>query len=349
MNRFKKLFVSSESRYDSLKLKLKEKLRLIKPVIVFPYRGFGNREIVYLHGRVLEREKILHEDSVYKENLLNNIRRMWKSYESDEIPGVGIEGNFLGTKAKAISDEEGYFTLVFQNIPEKAVPNGWHEAEIKIVEMPWKAAYEETTTAEVYYTDEESDFGIISDVDDTILETNVLRPLKMILTTISKSAKQRLPFEGVEDLYQALSRNAENPLFFVSGSSYNLYSMLTEFCDHHNIPKAPFILRDLGIGIKQWIKQDSQVYKFNNIKKVFTVYKNLKFICIGDSGEKDPEVYLEIHRRFPGRVLAIYIRHVSSDERKSALEKIVESLDIPFLIMKDSHHALEHARKNGWA
>jgi phosphatidate phosphatase APP1 len=169
----------------------------------------------------------------------------------------------------------------------------------------------------------------------------------MVSNVLFKNAKNRVVFEGVEALYQKLTRN-KNPLFFISGSSYNLYDMLTNFCRHNNIPKAPFIMRDLGIGDLQWIHQNSQEYKQENIERILKMYPNLKFILIGDSGEKDPEIYLETAKNFPEQVLAIYIRHVHDDIRWSAIKDLVNEVKTPFLLMKDTSEAFDHAKRNGW-
>ena len=50
-----------------------------------------------------------------------------------------------------------------------------------------------------------------------------------------------------------------------------------------------------------------------------------KFVLIGDSGEKDPEIYRRICRRFPGRVNGLFIRDLPhrrmTDERLGKLQK----------------------------
>lgn len=170
----------------------------------------------------------------------------------------------------------------------------------------------------------------------------------MVLNTIRYDSENRVAFEGVTELYRELTQDHKNPLLFVSGSSYNLYEMLDTFFRLNDIPKAPFVLRDLGIGPSQWVKESSHSFKTRNIEMILDVYDKLSFTLIGDSGEEDPEIYLYIHNKYPGRVKAIYIRHVHSDERKREIEKMTENVDIPFLLMKDSHEVLKHAKSMGW-
>ena len=43
-------------------------------------------------------------------------------------------------------------------------------------------------------------------------------------------------------------------------------------------------------------------------------FPDMKFILIGDDGQKDPTTYATIAKRYPGRVLAIGIRQLSPRE-----------------------------------
>lgn len=347
MNKLKKFIIRTEKGIDKIKFGIKDKLNLNKPVIIYPYRGFGNKKNVVIYGRILEREDAIHTDLQLKDSTWNNLKKVWKRYESDEIPGVEVEGFFGGKTSLATSDEEGYFTLNFKDVDESILVNGWNNAHLAILTMPFDIEYEAETTVEVMFTKKKGDFGIISDIDDTIIQSDILKPLKMVANVLFKDEKKRVVFKGVEDLYQKLTRD-KNPLFFVSGSSYNLYDMLSKFCRHNNIPKAPFIMRDLGIGDLQWIKQDSSEYKQENIEKILKMYPELKFILIGDSGEKDPEIYLETAKNYPNQVLAIYIRHVHDSIRWNVISDLVKEVKTPFLLMKDTQEAFNHAKENGW-
>lgn len=341
-------FIKTERAYDKLKYGLKHKLHLFGDVIMFPYRGFGNEDEAFLRGRVLEKEEIIHGDKIVPNTLVNNLKKSWKRYASNEIPGVGVKGIFHGVEADSISDHEGYFDLHFHNLNADEIQNGWHTAHLEITHMPFNLDYEPVAEGEILISKQFNGCGIISDIDDTILHTNILNKLKMVLNTIRYDAMNRIAFDGVSELYQKLSDNHRNPLIFISGSSYNLYEMLDTFCQINNIPKAPFLLRDLGIGPDQWITQKSHSFKMENAEVILNTYKKLPFILIGDSGEKDPEIYHQIYKDFPGRIKAIYIRHVHSDKRKKELLAVADDLDIPFLLIKHTCEILEHTREMGW-
>lgn len=323
-------------------------MNLFDPVIIYPYRGYGTGKKFYISGRILEKEHMIHGDGEEHNTIWNNIHKIWKRYESDEIPGVEIEAESNGVTARTKSDDEGYFKLTFEVPQDIRISDGWHRATLRIINMPYDLEYEETAEASVDICNQENCFGIISDVDDTIIKSSAMNSLKKVHIMLTQNARNRVAFEGVDKLYQRLVSNGRNPLFFISGSSWNLYDMLIDFCNHQNIPKAPFFLRNLGLTPEQWIKKDTSVYKKGYIEHIMQVYDKLSFILIGDSGQKDPEIYTEIHKEFPGRVKCIYIRHVHTRKREKELQEMAESIDIPFLPIHDSSECLRHAVDMRW-
>ncbi len=348
MSLFRNKTHTAEKSFDQVKLKLKDALKLFDPVIIYPYRGYGTGEQFFIEGRVLEKEDVIHGEQEHDNSLWNNIRKIWKRYESDEIPGVGIEAEMEGISAKTVSDEEGFFKLVFEVPPGKKISDGWHDAILQITEMPYDVEFEKTAAASVLISNQLNCFGIISDVDDTIIKSSAMNTFKKLRIMLTQNARNRAAFPGVEQLYHKLSANGKNPLFFVSGSSWNLYDMLVEFCEHQNLPKAPFFLRNLGLSPEQWLKQDTSPYKKEYVAHILKVFNRLSFVLIGDSGQKDPEIYTELYNEFPGRIKAIYIRHVYTDKRKTQLEQMAKTMDVPFLILTDSQKAWEHASEMKW-
>ena len=82
-----------EQKWDTLKTNLKTRLGLDEPVMILPYRSFGNTQKAFFWGRVLEDEKINEkEDDKFWDNILNTYRRL----ESDEIPNVRLSVTYKG-------------------------------------------------------------------------------------------------------------------------------------------------------------------------------------------------------------------------------------------------------------
>ena len=279
---------------------------------------------------------------------------MLSRYVSSPIPDVRVEVNFLGYDQVVETDNDGYFEAVFKfEVPLNV--SGWHKVKYKVLDKIVEDQEEIIVEDEVYILDEFSDYGVISDVDDTILisyATRILRKLRLILT---KNSKTRLPFTGVAAFYKALHTGNKdevtNPIFYVSSSEWNLYDFLADFCEVRNIPKGPFLLQDLKLGLWKLIRSGggSHEHKLAKIRHLLTLFKNIRFVLIGDSGQHDSLLYAEITREFPGRIIAIYIRDVSrskKDEKVNAIAEDLKDHDVDMLLVSNTADAARHAYKN---
>ena len=224
---------------------------------------------------------------------------------------------------------------------------GWRTAYVQLIE-PFSA---ERTPARVRIASNRAKIGIISDVDDTILQTFATNLIKVAQLTFMQNAKMRLAFPGVASFYQALQAGVDgrqdNPIFYVSSSPWNLYDLLTEFMALHDIPAGPLCLRDLGIDADKFITTGHGSHKVEHIEQILDTYPDLSFVLIGDSGQKDPEVYAKIARRYPERILAIYIRDVTKEARDMEVVGISAELTTPMLLTPTTEEAAKHAATLG--
>ncbi len=73
-------------------------------------------------------------------------------------------------------------------------------------------------------------------------------------------------------------------------------------------------------------------------------------MLIGDSGQKDPEVYGTIVREHPGRIRAVYIRDVTGARRDREVRAQMEqlrALGVPALAVRHTCEAARHAAEQG--
>ena len=342
-----------EKGIDNLIFKVKKQFNLFDPIFIYPYRSYGFKNTIILRGRVLEREGIVHSEDT-EDSFFKNLYRFYKRYESDEIPDVKLEITYRNKTYTTTTDDEGFYQLeIPANNPEDQP--FWDHYQVKIIDSPLKLKEEVKATGEIMLPDSKSNFGVISDVDDTILESNITNTWQKITTLAFKHVGSRVAFPGVAALYRGLVRHSEdkyeNPLWFVSGSSWNLYDLLDRFCSEKEIPKAPFLLREMSIEAKKFIKKDSITYKLSHLRPLMKFTDPIKFILIGDSGQKDPEIYQQLAEEFPGRIKAIYIRDVTPDKRDAQVNKIAEELkkeNIDMILAEDSLEAAKHAFDNQW-
>ncbi len=338
-----------EDSFDRTKFAIRKKLDWIKPVMIVPYRGYGNEQSVTLTGRVLEDTGMIkpsEEDTIWK-----NLVASYKRVASREIPFVRVQGVFQGQARTVETDEEGYFSLTFAVDEAQLDPDtAWYPVQLRLLDAVVEDQREVTATGEVLIPDLQSDFGVISDIDDTVLVSDVGRLLRMFRRAFLENAIARLPFPGVAAFYRALQvgslEKSHNPFFFVSSSPWNLYDLLVEFFDRQDIPKAPVLLRDIGISDTMFIKEGHGVHKLRNIRRILETYPSLNFVLVGDSSQHDPEIYRQVVEEYPGRILAIYIRDVTPDHRDVEIVKIGDALrehQIDLVYCEHTEDAARHA------
>jgi len=304
------------------------------PLIILPYLGYGTARKLTVCGRVLEDEGFL--PAADADSRWRNLVRFYKRLESDEVPGARLRARFLGLESEATTDAQGYFHLSIA--PRGRLgPGPWQEIELELLEP--RAGIK--AIARVLVPPQKARFGVISDIDDTIVASHVTNRLKMILTVALSNARTRKPFKGVAAFYRALHAGV-NPLFYVSKSPWNLYAPLVEYLEVQGLPIGPLILRDFGISLKRNHKTEA-------IEDILATYPKLRFILIGDSGEDDPEIYSEIVHRFAERIRVIYIRCVNP-KRIAGIEKLIAEVaktGCQLVLAPEAELAAAHAAAEG--
>lgn len=340
----------SESRFDRYRRHVSRRILPLQDILVQPYLGFGNHRHVEVTGRVLQDRHIPEpsEDSSYWENALATVKRI----ASREIAAARLRAVYCGQEQETLSDHEGYFRFRFEGAPHG--PDLWREIPITLLEPLGNAGAPFTVRSEVLVPAQTCEYGVISDIDDTVVESNATNLWKLMKLTLIRNAFTRVPFEGVAALYRAFrdgaSGHAGNPIFYVSSSAWNVYDLLVRFMEVHGLPKGPVFLRDLGIEKDYFFKASHLRHKRAIIDTILETYPTLPFILVGDSGQKDAEIYRSVAHDHPGRVQAIYIRRVGHFFTEH-VERIAAELKhdgIEMVLVPDSEAATRHAIARGF-
>lgn len=273
-----------------------------KKAVVIVYDGWGTPTGFRITGRVLEDQPgpAPKKDTLPGANLIENL----KALESDEVVGATVSVAIAGRTFTATSDGDGVFEVVVKGLPEaERLPIGGTPVVVTITgPAPWGG----DGRGKVYVHPDIDTVGVISDVDDTVLSTYVTDKRRMMAEVMLKNATQLDVVQGAPGNYQALSKAGVFAFFYVSGSPQNLYVRLRKFLDDNGYPGGPIVLKNLGDD--KLFAHDA--YKLGRIEKVFAAFPKMKFLLIGDSGERDPEIYRTLRERHPERVHAIAIRLV---------------------------------------
>ena len=319
-------------------------------ILIIPYHSFATQSVLMVKGRVLRNKRIeVNDDDSVWDNLVNSYKRM----ESDEIPHAEVEIRFHDQSWNLTCDDEGYYKAELPLNNPLSYKGAYLSIEVQLIKPDFGKPY--VTEGLVILPPENADFGIISDVDDTIMETGATSFRKMAILTFLKNVHNRHAFSGVAAFYQALEKGPNqtnrNPFYYVSSSPWNLYDLITDFIELNEIPQGPLFLRDLGLDEHKFITEEHGDHKSSQIERLLKTYPERKYILIGDSGQQDVFIYYQMAKAFPDRFLAIYIRDAKDAHTLPAVAAQIQqaqSEGIDMILMKDSLAGAKHAAEKGF-
>lgn len=317
-----------------------------------PYRGYGMADRAYLKGRVLRGAAV--PASRHDQGTLLNLAGMIQRFESDEVAGARVRVVHPGGEVTVTTDEEGFFEAWIHPDPPFAANALWHRVELHL-EHPAPAA-PSIAPADILIPPPTSAFGVISDIDDTVVKTDATSMLRMARNVLLSNAHGRIPFPGVAAFYRALQHGAGespfNPVFYVSSSPWNLHDVLSEFLTIQQIPIGPLLLRDWGLNAQEAMPTGHAGHKLAAIRRIMDLFPGLPFLLIGDSGQEDPEIYHRVVHDYPDRIRAVYIRNVTPrPERAAAIKKLgdeVQRAGSTLILADDTLACARHAAEQGW-
>lgn len=324
------------------------------PLQIISFLSYGTSKRLYHRGRALEDETI----DLEQKSLLALVLNTWKRFETDEIKKTKLKITLPNNKVfYTKTDRDGYYKIdrEIEDIESLINTEGWLNFEVSYDDATLKRSIQNQNKfpAEILIPNQNSDFGVISDIDDTILHTGVVSILKwrVLYNTFFKHAQNRTPLEGAAEFYHLLHKGPKgdkaNPIFYVSHSPWNLYRYLEFFLKKNNFPKGPILLRSFRTIFKKkssTCKPEKQL----EIENILKTYPSFSFILIGDSGEHDPDIYLEIVNTFPNRIKAVYLRSVNDSKKIKRVKSLLNDYNTtPVLLVDSSKDAILHARANG--
>lgn len=166
--------------------------------------------------------------------------------------------------------------------------------------------------------------SIISDIDDTIKDTSVGDRVELLTNTFLRDFRS---VDGMADVYRQWSQRGAS-FHYVSSSPWQLFESLHQMNVLNQFPAGTMHLRNFRL--RDQLLKKVIIRRHGKTTAIRFLLKHLpdrKFVLIGDSGEKDPEIYRKICRKFPGRVKALLIRDVQQrpleEERSRKLEEAI--------------------------
>jgi len=178
---------------------------------------------------------------------------------------------------------------------------------------------------------------ILSDIDDTIKITNVVNKKEMLRNTFLREFQ---PVPGMADIYQEWYSQQQQQeqelqvgynsfhLHLLSASLYQLYEELETFRKNSNFPSATYSLKTVrpknGGQTIRILFEDAMEFKCRTLRGILDTFPQRQFLFVGDTGEKDPQVYASIMKEYPTQILGIYLRSVPRTSDDNVLQRVSE-------------------------
>ena len=206
------------------------------------------------------------------------------------------------------ADRGGYIDVRVRN---PGLPPGWHSVTLE-------GEGGSSALASIQVIADDVDFGIVSDIDDTILSTWLPRPLVAAWNSfvLTEQARQAVP--GMARLYQQLlAAHPGAPIIFVSTGAWNTYPMIQRFAARHGIPQGAMLLTDWGPTNTGWFRSGTD-HKRRCLRELARDLPQIRWLLVGDDGQHDPDLYAEFASLQPGHVRARAIRQLTPGEHALA-------------------------------
>lgn len=296
-------------------------------VVFFPTAAHFDAEAgvwrVPIHGWIYQ----LEADSVKRSIALGLLRRAWGlDKDSDETELFRERARLFlvdNKRGKQITIRIGEKTFT---LPESGA-NGHFAGNLELNpadisktndRIEFQAVLsegDERTFAGAVQLVSDTGLSVISDIDDTIKISNVAEKRALIHNTFCREF-EAVP--GMSDVYRRWAE-AGAAFHYVSASPWQLYGPLSQFTTKVGFPVGTFQMKQIRVkdsSILDLVSSPDEL-KRQAIEPILAAFPQRTFICVGDSGERDPEIFAAIALKHPQQIMRIYIRDVTGETADS--------------------------------
>ena len=270
--------------------------RGLVPTII-PFAGYGGDGWVRVLARV-----ILRKPDKRAPERSTGIRG-WRSFTSIHVADAEIRMRADGVDHVIRADRGGLVDVRL----DVHLPPGWQRVQLSV---PGADAVE----APVLIVDTSVEFGVVSDIDDTVVVTALPRPFLAAWNTFVVNEHARRPVPGMAVLYDRLvTAHPGAPLIYLSTGAWNTVLTLNRFFSRHLYPRGPLLLTDWGPTIDGWFRSGAE-HKQRNLQRLVEEFPNMRWLLVGDDGQHDEQRYTELVQHYPDHVAGVAIRQLTTGE-----------------------------------
>jgi phosphatidate phosphatase APP1 len=184
---------------------------------------------------------------------------------------------------------------------------GWHTAILR-------SEGTEPVEASIFVIAPDTKFGIVSDIDDTVMVTALPRPFLALWNTFVLSERARMATPGMAVLLDRLTvEHPDAPVIYLSTGPWNAAPTLARFLTRNMYPAGPLLLTDWGLTQDRWFRS-GQEHKRRNLERLAAEFPHMRWLLIGDNGQHDEQIYSQFTQHNADKVAAIAIRQLSVSE-----------------------------------
>ncbi len=229
--------------------------------------------------------------------------RGWRSFLTASVAGAHVEVRIGSTVHRLVTDRGGY---VDQVLTADLAP-GWHTVELTTQDGS-------TTTAPVQVVDPATRFGIVSDIDDTVVITRLPRPFIAAWNVLFRHENAREAVPGMPQLFaRLLADDPLIPVLYLSTGAWDAAPAVGRFLHRHRFPPGTLLMTDWGPTNTGWFRSGPR-HKVAQLNRLFAEFPQISWVLLGDDGQHDPEIYAGAARHFPDHVRAILLRQLTFAE-----------------------------------
>lgn len=287
---------------------------VLRPVgwrpLVLPHPGYGGRDFVRVLARVvLAPPRAAPGEATADRESRHLQRRGWRTFLTAEALGTEVVVRVAGPEGvrehRTRADRSGNVDARLEN---PGLAPGWAEASLQVDGR-------DPVPAPVRIVSAEETFGIVSDLDDTVIRTYLPRPMIAAYHALIATEGARRPVRGMADLFrEVLLDHPGGPVFYVSTGAWNAAPMLRRFLERHGFPAGPLLLTDWGPTNTGWFRSGAD-HKRACLRTLAEDFPRIRWLLVGDDGQRDPQLYAEFAHEHPDLVRAIALRQLPADEQ----------------------------------
>ncbi|GAB3388788.1 DUF2183 domain-containing protein [Humibacter soli] len=298
---------------------------------VLSYTGYGTSSWVRVLGRVVLAKSPRPGSRAARTNRRREESvRGWRSFISVPLSDIDVIVEVEGIEHSVRPDRGGVIDTV---LPVSLEP-GTHWISFRI------EGAGDIATAPIQVVADDTSFGVISDVDDTVMVTALPRPLLAAWNTFVLDEHARVPTPGMAVFLERLaSSHAGAPMVYLSTGAWNVAPAVTRFLSRNLFPPGALLLTDWGPTHDRWFRSGREHKEFN-LRRLAREFPRVKWLLVGDDGQHDEQIYAEFATEHPQSVAAVAIRQLSNTESvlaggRSTAEKHSQVSGVPWVYGAD--------------